>query len=120
MENNTITSSDQLRTMIISKYRSVRAFCNANNIAYTTVDNIFRRGVGNVNAGTAKLICDILNLDIGEFCIGRVISKENSDAKLPSEELQLINKWRMLSTSRKALLSSMADEMLKAQSTPAL
>ena len=37
---------EQLKQLILSNYKSVRAFTMETAIPYSTVDNIFKRGIG--------------------------------------------------------------------------
>lgn len=75
----------EIKDIILRDYKSVRAFSIENDIPYSTVDNIFKRGIGSLGFFTTKKICDILNLDINSIAIGIVKTKEPSTAN--GEEL---------------------------------
>ena len=55
---------EQLRQLILSKYKSVRAFTLEAQIPYSTVDNIFKRGIGGTAVTTVVKICDTLNITV--------------------------------------------------------
>jgi len=55
---------EQLKEIILERYKSVRAFTQAFNIPYSTLDSVFKRGIYNSGIGTIIKIFDALDLDI--------------------------------------------------------
>ena len=60
----TITLEEQLKSEILSRYKSVRAFTTAIGIPYSTLDSVFKRGVTNAGIGTMLKVFSALDLDI--------------------------------------------------------
>ena len=55
---------NQLKEEILSRYKSVRAFTQMNDLPYSTVDSIFKRGLSNAGVATIIKIFNALDLDI--------------------------------------------------------
>ncbi|MEG1686874.1 MAG: hypothetical protein RR276_03220 [Angelakisella sp.] len=72
MEPRSHTPEEQFRELILSRYRSVRAFAVHAGLPCSTVDNLLRRGICSVNLSTATVICDALELDIAALVQGRL------------------------------------------------
>lgn len=58
---------EELKSMIIKKYGSVRQFSQEIDIPYTTLDSILKRGVDNSNLSNVKKICKELNLSVDKL-----------------------------------------------------
>ena len=61
---------EQLREIILSKYKSVRAFTTAFDIPYSTLDSVFKRGLKNSGIDTTLKIFNALRLDIESINTG--------------------------------------------------
>ena len=59
-----MTLEEQLKSEILSRYKSVRAFTTAIGIPYSTLDSVFKRGVTNAGIGTMLKVFSALDLDI--------------------------------------------------------
>lgn len=57
----------ELKSMIIKKYGSVRQFSQEIDIPYTTLDSILKRGIDNSNLSNVKKICKKLNLSVDKL-----------------------------------------------------
>lgn len=55
---------DQLKQIILERYKSVRAFAQTFDIPYSTLDSVLKRGIQNAGIGTIIKIFDALDLDI--------------------------------------------------------
>ena len=55
---------EKLKELILANYKSIRAFTVAASIPYSTVDNIFKRGIGGTAVTTVVRICDLLGLSL--------------------------------------------------------
>lgn len=76
-----MTIEDQLKNLILSRYRSIREFTIAVDMPYTTIDSIFRRGVGNSSVTNVIKICKALGISADELAEGRIVSvRERSSA----------------------------------------
>lgn len=88
---------EQLREIILSKYKSVRAFTTAFDIPYSTLDSVFKRGLKNSGIDTTLKIFNALRLDIESINTG--ILKPVSITKtedVSEEEFSYIKKYRTL------------------------
>lgn len=86
---------EQLKQLILSNYKSVRAFTLETQLPYSTVDNIFKRGIGGTAVTTVVKICDALNITVEGITRGH-IEPRNSSVLSPS----------LLTLQQSALLSS--------------
>ena len=68
-----MTIEDQLKNLILSRYRSIREFVIAIDIPYTTMDSIFRRGIGNSSVSNVIKICKALGISADELAEGRIV-----------------------------------------------
>lgn len=105
----TVAPEVKLRNAILERYRSVRAFCNAHNLPYSTIDNVFKRGVDSVSISTATQLCTALNLDLAAFGKGQ-IAPLREDAQSYPEETQLLENYRQLDSSGKELVELVAEK----------
>ena len=69
-----MTIEDQLKNLILVRYRSVREFTIAVDMPYTTIDSIFRRGVNNSSVANVIKICRALAISADELADGRIVS----------------------------------------------
>ena len=92
-----MTVEEQLRELILKRYKSVRAFALENQIPYSTVDNIFKRGLRNIGITTAIKICSSLEIDIDALAEGRIRKRDEKIQGLISPaEQEHIQKYRDL------------------------
>lgn len=73
-----MTVEEQLKSIILERYKSVRAFTLSIGIPYTTLDSVFKRGIQNAGIGTMLKVFDALNLDIESVETGKLKSKEKA------------------------------------------
>jgi predicted transcriptional regulator len=76
-----MTKEDKLKEYIKERHGTVKAFCQKYGFPYSTVSNIFARGVDKVNVMTVLKVCDALGLSASELAKGNIVPKEtlNSD-----------------------------------------
>lgn len=67
------TIENQLKQVILSKYKSIREFTKAIDLPYSTVDNIFKRGVNSVNITTIIKICKMLGISADGLGQGKIV-----------------------------------------------
>lgn len=97
-----MTVEEQLKNIILKKYKSVRAFTLSIGIPYTTLDSVFKRGIQNAGIGTMLKVFDALNLDIESLETGELKSKEKapkpeepvSEAEIEEDAVKLYNALR--------------------------
>lgn len=106
-----MTLENQLKNEILSKYKSIRAFTNAFDIPYSTLDSAFKRGINNIGIGTALKIFGALNLDIESVKNGtlKYLEPERTSCDLTNEEMQHIEKYRSLDDHGKEAVTGILD-----------
>ena len=62
----------ELRELIVSKYKSVKAFSEEANLPYTTVDSILKRGVERADVKNIIKLCQALHIDTDALADGRI------------------------------------------------
>ena len=65
-----MTKEEQLKQIILSSHKSLRAFTEKYDIPYSTLDSLLRRGIKNAGVGTVVTIFTALGLDV-ESCSDR-------------------------------------------------
>lgn len=65
----------ELKNLILQKYRSVRAFSEQTGIPYSTIDSIFKRGIANSSVSNIIKICRALGIDADALGDGKIESR---------------------------------------------
>lgn len=71
-----MTMEEQLRTIILYKFKSIREFANFCGLPNSTVDSVIKRGIIKSGVGTVIKIFDVLNLDMESIPSGQLTQKE--------------------------------------------
>jgi DNA-binding Xre family transcriptional regulator len=66
----------ELKNLILQRYRSIRAFSVETGIPYSTIDSIFKRGIENSSLSNIIKICRALNIDANALGDGKIESKK--------------------------------------------
>lgn len=81
----------ELKKLIKKKYGSIRAFSQTTNIPYSSIDNIFKRGIMGVSIQIVLKICSELNIDVEKIQEDKLVIKEKNitldDGHLMYEQL---------------------------------
>ena len=95
-----MTLEEQLKTIILQDYKSVRAFAVSNGLSPSTVDSTLRRkdGIKNSSISTMLRVFDALDLDIESVADGHLAPRNN--------RLPVPHKKSATSTKDEALLNS--------------
>jgi hypothetical protein len=72
-----MTIEEKLKDLILSRYKSIREFTIIIDMPYTTIDSIFRRGVGNSSVSNVIKICKALGISADELADGKIVSVQN-------------------------------------------
>ena len=81
-----MTIEEQLKTRILERYKSVRAFTQEIDIPYSTVDTLFKRGIYGTGVSTILKIFQALDLDVESISTGELKVKiKNAPAAERSE-----------------------------------
>lgn len=67
-----MSTEEKLKDLILSKYKSVREFTITVDIPYTTLDSIFKRGIGNSSVSTILKICNALHIKADALANGEI------------------------------------------------
>lgn len=75
-----MTTEQKLKSYILDKYKSVRSFTQVIGVPYSTVDNIFKRGIGGTGVSTIIKVCNGLDIDVTKLAQGEIVpSKKDPD-----------------------------------------
>lgn len=80
-----MTIEEQLKSVILSRHKSVRAFTTAIDIPYSTLDSVFKRGLLSAGVGTIIKVFNALDLDVESIGTGDLKSRPTSMKKAPSD-----------------------------------
>ena len=86
---------EKLKELILANYKSIRAFTVAAGIPYSTVDNIFKRGIGGTAVTTVVKICDLLEITVEGLTHGAIEPRE-SQASLTPIQVSLLDAFDQL------------------------
>ena len=109
-----LTIEEQLKNIIKTRYKSVRAFTNQIGIPYTTLDSVFKRGISNSGIGTMLKIFESLDLDVESIPTGTLIKKSPTPAETDTGDKRLdgiIENYHQLNEEGKDALADRAEEM---------
>ena len=67
-----MTIEEELKAYILSRYNSVREFTIQADIPYTTLDSIFKRGIGNSSVNNVIKICKALKISADALADGNI------------------------------------------------
>lgn len=68
-----MTIENKLKELILKRYHSIREFTIKIDIPYTTVDSIFRRGIGNSSVANVIRICKALGISADALADGEIV-----------------------------------------------
>ena len=63
---------NKLKDLILNRYHSIREFTIAIDMPYTTMDSIFRRGIGNSSVTNVIKICKALGISADALADGKI------------------------------------------------
>lgn len=82
-----MTIEDKLKSLILTRYRSIREFAAVADIPYTTFDSILRRGINNSNVINIIKVCRVLNISAEALADGSIEPKTEPN-KTQSDDLR--------------------------------
>lgn len=107
---------EQLRNCILSRYKSIRAFCLAVDVPYTTMDSILKRGVYNAGVSTIIKIFRALDLNVESISTGQLESTRKSlypdIPDLSPQETKIALAYRKASADQKKIVELTLKEHL--------
>lgn len=72
----------KIREMIISKYGSLKKFCEVINMPWTTLDSILKRGIANSNITNVMKITKELGIDTESLANGIITDSKSKSTKI--------------------------------------
>lgn len=108
-----MTVEEQLKKLILLKYKSIRVFALDNSIAYSTIDSVFKRGVSSTSITTIQKICKALNISMDDIADGNLISDGKMPEKVSRDEYDLLLRYRALSKHSRCLVSDIINAVEK-------
>ncbi|MTP79863.1 hypothetical protein GMB70_14550 [Turicibacter sanguinis] len=105
----------QLKELILSRYKSLRAFTIEIDIPYSTIDTMLKRGIGGASVTTVLKVCKALEIDADELSEGRITSKSNlmqSKIKEDDEE-KILYLYRQLDSYGKEMIFTILNKELE-------
>lgn len=97
-----MTIENQLKNLILDRYNSIREFTIKIDMAYSTLNSIFTRGIQNATISNILKICDELHISADALANGRI----EYSSRLPDEETRDINE--ILANTKRQLLTNHA------------
>lgn len=102
-----MTVEEQLKSEILSRYKSIAAFTSAIGVPNSTLNSVFKRGISNAGISTMIKVFDALDLDVESIQTGTLVKKqscikghcqkiETNPGELSIEEHTHIKKYRLL------------------------
>ena len=85
-----MTTEEKLKDFILMRYHSIREFTIAIDIPYTTLDSIFRRGIGNSGVNNVIKICKALNISTDALADGEIIPINQQAKNVKNDVVDII------------------------------
>ena len=112
-----MTIEEQLKKIILDRYKSVRAFTQDIGIPYSTVDTMFKRGIYGTGVSTILKLFQALELDVESISTGELKPKTKNAPTTESSESdvqkkRLMGNYDKMNSFGKERLVEHSDEML--------
>lgn len=67
---------EELKQMILERYKSIREFTNVIDMPYSTIDSVLKRGINKASINTVIRICRELKIDTEKLAGGTIESTQ--------------------------------------------
>lgn len=84
-----MTIEEKLKELILKRYHSIREFTISIDMPYTTMDSIFRRGVGNSSVHNIIKICKALGISADALADGEIKPINDRTAILLNDRIEV-------------------------------
>ena len=101
-----MTIEENLKSLVLSRYSSIREFSIALDMPYSTLDSIFKRGVDNASVANIIRICEALSISADELAAGKIVSRQPSS--LTADENELLRLFRLVNDEGRSHILSTA------------
>ena len=98
---------DALKDLILTRYKSIREFCIAVDIPYSTIDSILHRGVLNAGIGKVIRICRHLGISADKLADGEIAPAEIAITAITLDEKTLLENYRSLDDNGRELVDNL-------------
>lgn len=105
-----MNKSEKLKSIILSRYKSIREFSFAVGIPNTTLVSALDRGIGGMAIDKVIQICDFLHLDIKTF---EPLENEIPITHINNEQKNLLDKYSLLDEQGKNTVNFIIDNEIK-------
>lgn len=114
-----MTIEEQLKSEILSRYKSIAAFTSAIGVPNSTLNSVFKRGISNAGISTMIKVFNALDLDVESIQTGTLEKKQScikshcqtitEPEELSVEEHTHIKKYRLLDLYGKEAVDGVLD-----------
>lgn len=77
-----LETEKKLKDFILQKYKSIRAFTHEADIPYSTIDTMFKRGIGGTSIDTVIKICKTLGISTDDLAVGKITPLNRNDINI--------------------------------------
>lgn len=77
-----MTIEEKLKSLILSRYKSILAFSKESGVAYTTIQSIFTRGIKNSSITSIIKICKKLEISADALANDEIEYERSADEKV--------------------------------------
>ena len=108
---------EELRALILSRYRSIREFSIKIGLPQSTIDSILHRGILNAGIGKVLKICQDLEISADKLAEGKIISTEISITNITIDEQKHLIEYRGLDDAGRELVDSLTHKLHEQRSS---
>ena len=91
-----MTLEEQLKNLILSRYKNLSVFAKAADIPYTTVDSMLKRGILKASIGKVIQVCRCLGISADGLADGEIVPYQKTPMELTPAEMGMIEKYRAM------------------------
>lgn len=102
---------NELKALILSRYKSVRDFSISIDMPYSTIDSIFKRGVGNASVTNIIKICETLSISADDLARGVIVFRAPVVDSSDPRESRLLESFRSFNAEGQDKLLSYASDL---------
>lgn len=84
-----MTIEDKLKSLILARYHSIREFTIHINMPYSTMDSIFKRGIGNSSVSNVIKICKALRISADALADGEIVPIGNYPSNKINDRIEV-------------------------------
>lgn len=112
-----MTLEEELKTLIVDKYKSIRQFANEVNMPATTIQSMLNSGIENAGVKKVMRICDVLGIDTDALADGYIEEKKINPVDITVFEYDYIKKYRKLDAVDKQAVDGLLNTLSSRRET---